>query len=130
VTLFVIIFVLAVLLLTGMVVDFGAKLQAGRQAAHVAEEAARAGAGRIDTDRAYSTGQFVIDPKAAAQAARAHLAASGHEGTVTPMGRRSMRVSVHISKPTLLLSLIGISEVSVTRSATADLVTGVEGPGR
>lgn len=127
---FVLIFFLALLASIGLVVDGGAKLRAAREASAIAEEAARAGAGTIEADRAYTTGQFVIDQQAAVRAARSYLTASGHQGTVSPIGTRRIRVTVHIIKPALLLSLVGIPSISVTRTATADLVTGIEGESR
>jgi hypothetical protein len=125
------VFFLALLAAAGLVVDGGAKLRAAREASAVAEEAARAGAGRIDRSRAYSTGgRFVVDRTAAVAAARAYLADSGNSGSVEVVGPRQIRVTVTISKPTVLLSAIGVGEVHVTKTATADLLQGVEGPGR
>ncbi|MFF5265193.1 hypothetical protein ACFY4C_40450 [Actinomadura viridis] len=108
----------------------GLKLRAGREAGSIAEEAARAGAGQLNRSRAYSTGVKVVDPAAAARQARAYLNASGAPGTVTTVGSRQVRVTVTITRPTPMLSIIGVGSVSVTRTATADLVTGVEGPDR
>jgi hypothetical protein len=39
-------------------------------------------------------------------------------------------VTVTINKPTTLLSLIGIGNVHATKTATADLLQGVEGESR
>jgi Flp pilus assembly protein TadG len=70
ITILVVILFLAVLAAAGLVVDGGAKLRAARQASAVAEEAARAGAGRVNRDQAYAHGgSFVIDRNSAVAAA-------------------------------------------------------------
>lgn len=118
------------LLLAGMVYDLGAKLRAGQRAGGIAAEAARAGAGQIDRDRAYGGGSFVVDRAAAVRASRAYLAAAGEDGSVTPAGADRIRVTVTVTQPTVLLSMIGMGPMRVTRTATADLLTGIEGPGQ
>ncbi|WP_067889782.1 pilus assembly protein TadG-related protein [Actinomadura chibensis] len=118
------------LLLVGMVYDLGGKLRAGQRAGNLAEEAARAGAGQIDRDGAYSGGRLVVDRAAAVRASRAYLAAAGESGSVTPVGATRIRVTVTVTQPTVLLSMIGVGPTRVTRTATADLLTGIEGPGR
>jgi Flp pilus assembly protein TadG len=131
ITLFAVVLFLAILVAVGLVADGGAKLRAARQASDTAEEAARAGAGLINRDRAYSRGgTFLIDQTAALQAARTYLTTHGVKGTVTPVGTEKMRVTVTISRPAPLLSLIGISTVSATKTATADLVQGISTPGQ
>jgi Flp pilus assembly protein TadG len=129
ITLFAVIFFLALLAATGLVVDGGAKIRAARQASAIAEEAARAGAGQVDRDRAYTLGgRFVVDRTAAAAAARAYLANSGNKGTVSVIGGQKIRVTVTVSKSTILLSILSVGEVSATKSATADLLQGIEQP--
>jgi hypothetical protein len=131
ITLLLIVFFIALLAAAGLVIDGGAKLRAARQASAVAEEAARAGAGEIDRSRAYAHGgQFVIDRQAATNAARSYLAHSGNAGTVSVIGTRTIRVTVTISQPTMLLPAIGIDQIHVTKTATADLIQGVTAPGR
>lgn len=126
ITILVVVFFLAVLAAAGLVVDGGAKLRAARQASAVAEEAARAGAGKVDRDQAYIRGgRFIIDRTGAITAACAYLASSGVTGSISMTGARSIRVTVTIDKPTVLLSLIGIDQVHVTKTATADLLQGV-----
>ncbi|RBQ17236.1 hypothetical protein DP939_25145 [Spongiactinospora rosea] len=123
-TLFVIVFALILLLLVGLTADGGAKMTAGRRATAIAEEAARAGAGMVDLGRAYTRGEAAVDPAAAARAARTYLTRTGHAGTVTTVGSRRLRVSVTVREPTVLLSLIGISDFTVTGNAEAELVPG------
>jgi hypothetical protein len=129
ISLLVVIFFLALLAAAGLVVDGGTKLRAAREASAVAEEAARAGVGWIDRDRAYAQGgRFVVDRTAAVTAARAYLARSGNTGTVSLVGAQKIRVTVKIKEPTILLSAIGINSLHVTKTATANLLQGVEQP--
>lgn len=131
VTLFVIVLFVALLAAIGLVIDGDAKIRAAREASAVAEEAARAGAGHIDVDRAYAHGShFTIDPNTAASAARTYLALTGRTGTVEAASSRQIRVTVTISKRTTLLALIGITEVHVTKTASARLVPGIDQPAK
>ncbi|GAA4101083.1 pilus assembly protein TadG-related protein [Actinomadura miaoliensis] len=131
ISLFVVVFFVALLAAVGLVVDGGAKIRAARRASAVAEEAARAGAGRIDRDRAYAHGgRFTVDRTIAVHASRAYLASTGTSGSVSVVSDQKIRVTVTISKPTLLLAAVGVGELSVTKTATADLLQGVEAPDR
>ena len=82
VTAFVVIFTFALLLLAGLVIDGGLTLAARVQAIDEAQAAARAGAQAINLPLFRSTGQVVLDPSQARQAAESYLAATGHTGTV------------------------------------------------
>ncbi|MGP3921306.1 pilus assembly protein TadG-related protein [Nonomuraea sp. 10N515B] len=130
ITPYAIIFITVLLLFIGLSVDVGAKLRAGWEAVGVAEEAARAGAGQLDRAAVYRGAAATIDRGTAVRAAQAYLSSSGHSGSVGIACPQSIRVSVTVTKPTWLLSLVGLSSVSMTATATANLVTGVEGPGR
>lgn len=129
ITIIVVVFFIALLAAAGLVVDGGAKLRAARQASAIAEEAARAGAGRVNRDQAYAHGGvFIIDRMSAVAAARAYLHSCGVAGSVEVSGSRSIRVAVTVAKPTVLLSLIGVRHVRVTEKADADLLQGVRAP--
>ncbi|WP_161627954.1 pilus assembly protein TadG-related protein [Microbispora catharanthi] len=117
---------LALLICAGLVVDGGAKIQAYREAYAVAEEAARAGAGQVDIDHAYAGGRFEIDASRALAAARAYLSSSGHSGNASLSGNRTVQVTVTVSRPTVLISLIGIGSVTATASASARMFQGIE----
>jgi Flp pilus assembly protein TadG len=119
----------ALIALAGIVIDGGAKLRAAENANAVAQEAARAGAGMVNRSTAYSTGSFVVDQAQAIAAARAYLAANNLHCCVTAQGTKAIRVTVTITEPTSVLSIIGIDSMSSPGSATASLVTGVTGPG-
>ncbi|MBA9003045.1 TadG family pilus assembly protein [Thermomonospora cellulosilytica] len=127
---FAIIISLVVVVFFGAVVDFERKLEARHDAGIAAQEAARAGAGQVDLDRAYQNGRYVIDQQAALHAAQRYLRAGGYSGTVTAAGPRAIRVHVTVTKPALFLPVIGISTLRAEAEAVADLTTGVEGPHR
>lgn len=124
------IFIVVLMLFVGLAVDGSAKLRAGWEAVGVAEEAARAGAGTIDRTALYKGRGFAVDRGAAVRSAQAYLAATGHTGSIAVTGPQSITVRVKVTKPTWLLSIVGLSSVSATATATADLVPGIEGPGR
>ncbi|MFF3671601.1 pilus assembly protein TadG-related protein [Microtetraspora malaysiensis] len=127
VTAFSVVFALTLLICAGLVVDGGAKIQAYREAYAVAEEAARAGAGQIDVDRTYAQGgQFEVDTSKAVAAARGYLASARHAGNVAMTGSRTIQVTVTVSKPTTLVSLIGIANVTATAKASARMFHGIE----
>ena len=126
ITLLAVVFFIALMAATGLVVDGGAKLRAARQASAVAEEAARAGAGQVDRSRAYAHGgRFVIDREAAVRAAHAYLSGTRNKGSVSVSGARTIRVTVTVRRSAILLPAIGIGQIHVTKTATADLIQGI-----
>jgi nitrous oxidase accessory protein NosD len=130
ITPYMMIFISILMLFVGLAWDGGAKLRAGWEAVGVAEEAARAGAGQIDRATAYQHGRFVVDRGAAVRAARSYLRSSGHRGAVTIAGPQSISVTVTVTNPTWILSVVGLSSVTATATATASLIPGIEGPER
>ncbi|WP_395111527.1 pilus assembly protein TadG-related protein [Actinomadura sp. SCN-SB] len=127
-SIFAVIITLVVVVFFGAVVDFGHKLQARHDAYAAAQEAARAGAGQVDLYRAYAHGRYTVDRAHAVRAAHSHLRASGHTGSVTATGPRSIQVRVTITRPALFVHLIGIPTLTAHGTATADLTTEAEGP--
>ncbi len=125
----------ALLALAGIVIDGGAKLTAAENATAIAQEAARAGAGMVSQPTAYTKGSFVVDQSQAVQAAEQYLSqpsvtGAGYQGSVTREGTQSIQVTVTFAEPTRVLSIIGIDQITGTGTATANLVSGVTGPGR
>ena len=121
----------ALLALAGVVIDGGAKLTAAENAAAVAQEAARAGAGMVNEATAHANGSFVVDQDQAIAAANGYLSAAGYAGAAAPgPGNDEIKVTVHVSAPTKVLSIIGIDTINATGQATANLVSGVTGPGQ
>ena len=58
------------------------------------------------------------------------MTGAGYQGSVTGEGTQSIQVTVTVAEPTRVLSIIGIDQVTGRGTATANLVTGVTGPGR
>jgi hypothetical protein len=128
VTAFVVVLTVALVLFAGLVIDGGLTLAARVQAINEAQAAARAGAQAIDLAQFRSTGQVVLDPTQADQAAESYLAATGHHGTVEVHGDE-VEVTVSITQPMQILGLVGIRAMTVTGRADAVAEHGVTGPG-
>lgn len=127
-TLMLVALMLAMLALAGLVIDGGRKLDATEKAYAIAQEAARAGAGQVNTSAAYRSGTFRVDSSQAKAAALTYLTKAGYKGSVSVSGNR-ISVVVHVTVPTAVLSLIGITSFTSRGSAVASLVSGVTGPG-
>jgi Flp pilus assembly protein TadG len=114
----------ALLALGALVFDGGQILTARREANNLARQAARAAAQQLDVAQA-RTGTFTLDPAAADASARAYLADVG----VTPVSVRvtgdRVEVTVELTQPTPLLSILGIDERTVTATASARAARGV-----
>jgi Flp pilus assembly protein TadG len=133
-TLMLLALMVVLLALAGLVIDGGRKLDATQKAYAIAQEAARAGAGQVNTSAAYGSGAYKVDIPQALAAARAYLASTGVCG---PLGSacwvsasgNNIKVTVNVTERTTLLSLVGIDTLRSSGSAVASLVTGVTGPG-
>lgn len=120
----------AVLALAGLVLDGGTGLSARQRSADLAEQAARAGADRLDTSALRAAGTGQLDPAAARAAAcgYVHTVEPGATCTATVvLGSRGQAVTVHVltSTPTVLLGLVGVNTLHTDGAATAQAVTGV-----
>jgi Flp pilus assembly protein TadG len=115
-----VVMVSALLVAVGLVVDGGAKLRAVQQATAVAGEAARAASQEVNVAGVQTTGTARLDTAAARSAARETLAEAGVEGSVTVATGR-VSVTAKVSRPTVFLSLLGVSSMTGSGSATADL---------
>jgi Flp pilus assembly protein TadG len=129
ITLMLLVMFVALLALAGIVIDGGAKLDQAENANAVAQEAARAGAGLVNQGQALATGQFTVDQAQALAAAQHYLTSAGYQGTAVADGPDGIRVTVTVTAPTHVLSIIGIDSMTSTGSAVASLVTRVTGPG-
>jgi hypothetical protein len=118
VTVFVTIITVAVLAVGGLVADGGRILTARREAANVAESAARAGAQAIDLHALRTTGALVLDPTVATTDAYTYLRENGYTGTVTA-DTNHVHVTVTIRRATVMLSAIGLRSYSVTGDGDA-----------
>lgn len=115
-----VVMVTALLVAVGLVVDGGTKLRAVQQATSVAGEAARAASQQVSVAVVQTAGSARLDAAAARRAAEDTLAEAGVEGSVTVAAGR-VSVTAKVSRPTVFLSLLGVSSVTGSGSATADL---------
>jgi Flp pilus assembly protein TadG len=129
ISLMTVILTVPLLVLSGLVVDGCMKLRETETADAIAQEAARAGAGIVAPGPAYSAGQFRVEQQQAIVAAHEYLSDAGYKGSVSTVGLDGIRVSVTVTRSTLLLNLIGVRSMTVRGSAVADLVTGITGAG-
>jgi len=115
---------LIVVILAGLVFDEGMAMADHVKVFDTAQAAARAGAREIDLTTYRNSGVIRLDPARAAAAARTFLAASGATGTVSAT-TTSVTVTVHTTRRTQLLHLVGVRTLSVSATGTATPVTGV-----
>jgi Flp pilus assembly protein TadG len=115
---------LAALVMAGLVIDGGAALATRERAADLATQAARAAATALNPTslREQPTG-LSVDPAAATQAADAVLSAGGATGTVTITGDTAT-VTAHLPRHTVILSAVGLDDISQTATATATAIVG------
>jgi Flp pilus assembly protein TadG len=113
----------ALLALVGLVVDGGRSVAARQEALDDAQQAARAGAGQLSIV-ALRAGQVLLDPGAAASAARKYLASAGVDGTVAVIGQE-VTVQVDLQEPTTFLGLVGLRTINISADASATNVHGV-----
>lgn len=123
ITVFVAVFVVALLVVAGLVIDGGGLLAAKRRAISEAEGAARAGVQAL-APAALHRGQALPDPAGATAAAEAYLAKTGHEGAVVVDGE-VVRVTVSFRQPMLVLGIGGLASVNVTGEGDARAVQGL-----
>lgn len=115
------------MLLVGLVVDGGAKIQATERAEAVAREAARAGGQAVQSGAAMRGTGAYADAAAARAAATSYLDAAGVTGTVTVVDGQTVQVTATGSAPTVFLNIVGIGEVSGTGEAEARIARVVAG---
>jgi Flp pilus assembly protein TadG len=115
---------LAALVMAGLVVDGGAALATRERAADLATQAARAGADALTPAslRGLPTALHA-DPAAATRAADAILTDGGATGQVTVSGA-TVTVTVHLPRHTVILSAVGLDNISQTASASATALVG------
>ncbi len=113
--------VLALVVAIGLGIDGVRAAQGLATADAVAEEAARAAGQAVDLAAA-RRGVAVVDPSGAVTAAEQYLVAPGVAGTVGLVDPRRIRVEVSITRPTVLLGLIGRPDITSTGEAESVLV--------
>lgn len=108
---------LSLLMAAGLAVDGGRKIAALREASHIADNAARAGAQAVDVDTLRTTGVLVVDADQATTNAEVYLTSVGHTGSVT-VATDTVTVTVSVTVDAVLLP-IGDITVTATETATA-----------
>ena len=117
---FVAVSVLGLLLMCGLVVDGGAQAEAARRAQSAAAMAARSA---LDTTATARLAGAEPEVGRAVAAARQVLRAHGVQGDIS-LRAGQVEVTTSTQVETVFLSLIGITTLRATGSATAELRTG------
>lgn len=109
----------AALVMAGLVLDGGAALATRQKAADLATQAARAGADALTPASVRGLpGDLQADPAAARAAVDRLLNAAGATGSVTVDGDR-VTVRVTVPRRTVILSAVGVNDISQTATASA-----------
>jgi hypothetical protein len=118
VTAFVVVLFAAFVMFGGLILDAGGALADKISAMGVAEEAARAGAQRIDLTAFRQTGTVRLLHDPAVAAAQSYLATAGTTGTVTIDGS-TVLVTVTVTHHNQLLGIVGLDTLTVTATGSA-----------
>jgi len=109
---------LALLMAGGLAIDGGRKVNALREATHIADNAARAGAQAVDLDTLRTTGDLRLLPSEATDRVDQYLASLGYTATQVVVNDAEITVTVDITVDPVLLPT-GPMTVSATETATA-----------
>ena len=116
------------MLLAGLCVYGGRVLNARATLTDTAEQAARAGAQKVQLGGLRQSGAVTLDPAAARAAATTYLASTGSAGaasaSVTTTGD-TVTVTAEEDVPTFMLSLVGMSTVHITVTGSAEAESGI-----
>jgi hypothetical protein len=123
ITALVVVFAACFIVLGGLIYDAGRGMAAKTAAIDEAQQAARAAGQALDAAELRDNIISIMPGQAVADA-EAYLASCGDSGTVTVIGDQiTVRVVRH--QPTAILGLVGVSEITVTGTATAEVEQGV-----
>ena len=120
---------MAFIVIVGIGVDFSGQAVAEQKARSIAFEAARTAGQQVNRDALLRRGQAQTDPGLAAAAASAYLTQAGVTGGVT-VTANTVTVSVVDTYQCKFLSIVGISTLPVSGSASADTLRVLEGTER
>lgn len=125
VALFMAVFMVALLVLAGLVVDGGAAIAARERAADLAQQAARAGADALvpASLRGSSPAGLQVDPTVAQSAADRVLTLGGATGEITITGLE-VTVIARVPRRAAILAAVGITDLTGTATATATVLHG------
>ncbi|MEU6713205.1 pilus assembly protein TadG-related protein [Nonomuraea sp. NPDC046802] len=122
---FTVLFSVAVFLLAGLLVDGGSAINARLRAADVAEQAARAGADQLDVDHLRTTGQARLlgEDRVCARADEIVAAQGGDDVTSgscsVGQGQAQVTVTVSVRWKAFFLSAVGFPGAEMNGEATA-----------
>jgi Flp pilus assembly protein TadG len=109
---------LALLMAAGLAIDGGRKVNALREASHLADNAARAGAQAVDLDALRTTGDLTLRPADAVDRVDQYLTSLGYAAAEVAVIGDSVTVTVSLTVDPVLLPT-GQMIVSATETATA-----------
>ncbi len=109
---------LGLLMAAGLAIDGGRKVNALREASHLADNAARAGAQAVDLDALRTTGEIMVVPAGAVDRVDQYLTALGYAAAEVAVIGDSVTVTVSLTVDPVLLPT-GPITVSATETATA-----------
>ena len=124
---FAVVATLALIVIIGLVVDGGGKVQAQQRAQEAARQAARAGGQAIQASTAIRGQGATADVGAARSAAQSYLTSAGAAGTVSIQGGTTIIVDSTGSYTPIFLSIIGVGPQSVRGHSEARIVRVVGG---
>lgn len=109
---------LALLMAAGLAIDGGRKVNLLREASHLADNAARAGAQAVDLDTLHTTGHISLLEHEAVRHAGDYLAALGHTAADVVVAGDTVTVTIVLTADPVLLP-VGPMTVTATEAATA-----------
>lgn len=112
-------FALALIVLIGTGVDFAHAFIVRRDLTSIADDAALVGSQQLDL-QAWRQGSLALNPPQAEQAAESELAANPGISGRTQAIPASITVQVKRQLPTVMLRLVGIADLTVSATATAE----------
>jgi len=118
------------IVLVGLAVDLTGQVHAQQRARDVAAQAARIGGEQVNPAPAVRGLGATVNTSQAVSAARAYLASSGVEGSVSIANGTTLTVSTTDTYQTKFLSIVGLSGMRVSGSAQARLIRVVQGTER
>ncbi|MGH3498931.1 MAG: pilus assembly protein TadG-related protein [Nocardioidaceae bacterium] len=112
---------LALIGIAGIGTDLSGQVHTKQHAQDVAAQAARVGAEQVSSDVVTGT-QASVNLVAARNAAQQYLQAAGLNGSVNIVNGTTIEVKTSETYDTTFLGLLGISHLTVTGDATAQLI--------
>lgn len=121
-------FLLGIVAVAGLVIDGGFLFASRRSLQSMADGAARAGAMAVDERLLRDSGgaEVVLEPEVARAAADDYLTRAGFDGQVEiTASSTNVKVNLYRQTRTLVLSIVGVREVSSQAEATATPRSGI-----